>query len=237
MEKMEKGGDKSQNAQEDSGTEYPDKVTDSMLKEHHNAEEVGQTGRCADVRLFTLNLCLLSLVCFSSMAYNIGVLRTVERRFDLSSTETGLMMSMNDISHILVVTVVGYFGGRSHIPKVMASLTLLVALAQLMLASPALFYRHTYTEKEGNDTTVAPKLCHPSWNSDPCEDTETSVHLSPRGPYYIFLAAQFIAGIGGSGIQVLGVVYLDENSKPVKTPLYLGKGLLLHTSLFCALSR
>jgi Organic Anion Transporter Polypeptide (OATP) family len=41
--------------------------------------------------------------------------------------------------------------------------------------------------------------------------------------YYVFVAAQLLSGVGTSGLIVLGLTYIDENSAQAKSSLYIGK--------------
>ena len=185
---------------------------------------------CVDVRIFLVNMCFLSIFSAMSITYNVGVMRTLERKFDLRSSETGLIMARNDISHIIVVTFVGYFGGRAHKPKVMSSFLVLMAVAAFMMASPALFYQDidagsSQMEPMWNTTSdVGTHVCrHGNASSaDDCETGSLETRSVSRGPYYIFLAAQFVAGLGGCSTHTLSIAYLDENTTPEKSSLYLG---------------
>ncbi len=186
---------------------------------------------CVDIRIFLVNMCFLSIFSSMSISYNVGVMRTLERRFDLRSSETGLIMAMNDVSHIIVVTFVGYFGGRAHKPKVMSSFLMLMAVAAFMMASPALFYpdiddaNDSKMESMWNATSDVNKhVCRRgnASSADDCETGGSETRSVSRGPYYIFLAAQFVAGLGGSSTHTLSVTYLDENTTPEKSSLYLG---------------
>ena len=47
-----------------------------------------------------------------SNSYFSSVIPSIERRFNLSSKMMGLILSVNDVGHVLVALIVGHFGGR-----------------------------------------------------------------------------------------------------------------------------
>ena len=92
--------------------------------------------RFSDIRLYLVNYCFLLLFYMSQNIYNIGVIRTIERKYGLRSAQSGFIMSTNDISHIMVVIFVGYFGKKAHKPRYLSISLLLCAVAAILMASP-----------------------------------------------------------------------------------------------------
>ena len=86
--------------------------------------------------LYTANLTELVFLAMANSAYSIGVTRTLERRFELSSSATGLMNSCDEISHVCVVGFVGYFGGKGHIPRIVSVTVALLVASTILMASP-----------------------------------------------------------------------------------------------------
>ena len=91
--------------------------------------------RCS-VPLFTANVSCVVLFWMIGYAYTTGVLRTLERRFGLSSYQSGLVQSSNDIMHVSVVVFVGYFGLRSSKPRIICVTTALAAFGNLVMSLP-----------------------------------------------------------------------------------------------------
>lgn len=60
--------------------------------------------------LFVVNIAFVVMFYMFINVYNNAVIRTLERRFGLTSAHTGLLQSSNDIIHVLIVIFVGYFG-------------------------------------------------------------------------------------------------------------------------------
>lgn len=79
-------------------------------------------------------------LCYVSMAaYTTGVVRTLERRFSLSSFRTGLIRSGNDIGHICAVVFVAYFGRKVDRLRTLSLSVFLAAVAGLLMATPHFF--------------------------------------------------------------------------------------------------
>ena len=213
----------------------------SKLKEAQDAadelDDVDEAPKtcCSDVRLFTLNLSLIIIFTLSAGVYTIGVIRTIERRFGLSSKQTGLIASMNDVSHILVVVFIGYIGRKAHKPKILSVSVVLCAITGFMIASTNFLFPATrpdtqYTSENSNSSQVEIKgrLCTPSYtngNEDVCDGDSSSMGSAASNyqAYIVFIFAQLLGGVGGAGLSTLGLAYIDENSPKNKSSVYIGR--------------
>ena len=92
------------------------------------------------IELFVFNYSLLQYFQMTAAVYWIGVVRTIEKRFGLSSTQTNFVMSINDIVHICIVIFVGYFGRRGHKPRIIGSTALCLVIGSFLMASPYFIY-------------------------------------------------------------------------------------------------
>ena len=100
---------------------------------------IGRRRRCS-VPIFTAIVSCVVLFWMIGYAYTTGVLRTLERRFGLSSAQSGLVQSSNDIMHVSVVIFIGYFGLRGNKPRIICVTTSLAALGNLLMALPHWFF-------------------------------------------------------------------------------------------------
>ena len=175
--------------------------------------------RFSDMRLYLVNYCFLILCYMSLNVYNVGVIRTIERKYGFHSAQSGFIMSMNDISHIMVVIFVGYFGKKTHKPRFLSISLLLCALAALLLASPYFIFKDNtlatpaatkplapaplvpgshYSNVTHNTYHVAgvvassddPGYCDPDRPDYQCSDEEIEKDSANMAAYYIFLVAQ-----------------------------------------------
>ena len=105
------------------------------------AESAGRRRWRHSVPLFTAIVSCAVLFWMIGYAYTTGVLRTLERRFGLSSYQSGLVLSSNDIMHVSVVIFVGYFGLRGNKPRLICVTASLAALGNLLMSLPHWVYR------------------------------------------------------------------------------------------------
>jgi len=157
------------------------------------------------------------------------VISTIERRFDLSSKQSGFVASGYDIASVLCLIPVSYIGGRGHKPRWIAAGVLLLSLGSFVFALPHFvtdFYRYDEV-----DRVLAPlSMCRStvvntsSWSSQSsCDDsTGLTKTWSMSGYMFVLVVAQMLHGAGATPIYTLAVTYLDDNLKAKVTPLYLG---------------
>ncbi|XP_067214968.1 solute carrier organic anion transporter family member 4A1 isoform X2 [Linepithema humile] len=153
------------------------------------------------------------------------VITTIERRFGLKSSETGLIAGGYDIASFLLLVPVSYLGGRAKAskPRYIGVGVLVLGIGSLLFASPHYLagpYRGDQ-QKENICQGVANVTSH----SISCTD-QSAVQAEPEpysGVYLtIFLVAQLLHGAGAAPFYTLGVTYLDENVSKKMSSVYLG---------------
>ncbi|XP_055304283.1 solute carrier organic anion transporter family member 74D-like [Sitodiplosis mosellana] len=191
----------------------------------------------AKTRWFVLVYSLLGTIQSASTTYFNITLTTMERRFRIPSQTTGIILSGNEISQILLSLILTYFGGQKNSPKWIAWGVVCSAISCFILASPHFIYGAgeealQYTEQNylssnqnvSSEIVAQPvnprnnKLCH---NSDKTgEDSDCDEEFSYVPLILIFLS-QFVLGIGNTLYYSLGPAYIDNNTKQHNTPLML----------------
>ncbi|XP_032873258.1 solute carrier organic anion transporter family member 3A1-like [Amblyraja radiata] len=188
----------------------------------------------SDIRTFLTAECLLMLTQGISGAYLVSILTTLERRFDLHSTELGVIASSFEIGNLMIILLVSYFGGKGHRPRLIGCGGIIMAIGSLFCALPE-FLSHQYKYKQV-DTSALKDTCITNLsleetqiemekNLKTCAETETTNMM-----YVLVIVAQVIIGAGATPIQPLGVSYIDDHVRKRDSSLYIG--VLFTTMLF-----
>lgn len=146
---------------------------------------------------------------------------SIERRFKLSSTQSGVIVSTYFFTGIFVNLFVAYIGGRGHKARWLAGGMLIYAFGALIYSLPHFIsgiYQYSLSDeysslcKSGDDVIDDDVM-------DPSGDTPTQ---NDSQYLYFFIAAQIALGLGSAPLYTLGIAYLDENVSVHKSGLYLG---------------
>ncbi|XP_021361731.1 solute carrier organic anion transporter family member 4A1-like [Mizuhopecten yessoensis] len=174
--------------------------------------------RFTKIQFYVVWMCLIGFVEGAAVNGIVNIiLTTLEKRFNLSSSQAGLIVSSTDIGAIIFVLLVSYLGSKGHRPRWLGGGTLVMMFGSLIFIIPHIFgdtYDISSIEAGGNGTAI----CDPN-SPDPCA-TQTSGETS--GFLYIFMLAQFVHGIGFTPFFTLGTAYVDDNAKTESTAIYLG---------------
>ncbi|XP_071564364.1 solute carrier organic anion transporter family member 4A1 isoform X2 [Temnothorax nylanderi] len=153
------------------------------------------------------------------------VITTIERRFGLKSSETGLIAGGYDIASFLLLIPVSYLGGRAKAskPRYIGIGILVLGIGSLLFASPH-YLAGPYRGGQQTENTCQ-SVSNISSHSISCTDQSTvQAELEPYSGVYltIFLVAQLLHGAGAAPFYTLGVTYLDENVSKKMSSMYLG---------------
>ncbi|XP_070159925.1 solute carrier organic anion transporter family member 4A1 isoform X3 [Polyergus mexicanus] len=153
------------------------------------------------------------------------VITTIERRFGLKSSESGLIAGGYDIASFLLLVPVSYLGGRAKAskPRYIGVGILVLGIGSLLFASPH-YLAGPY--RGGQQTeNVCRSVTNTSSHLISCTNQPTvQAELEPYSGVYltIFLVAQLLHGAGAAPFYTLGVTYLDENVSKKMSSVYLG---------------
>ncbi|XP_060666847.1 solute carrier organic anion transporter family member 4C1 [Drosophila nasuta] len=186
---------------------------------------------------------LLGTIQAMSYMYFMVTLTTLERRFKITSQTTGIVLSGNEISQILLSLILSYIGGQRNRPRWIAWGIAICGLSCFILVLPHFIYgagedvlmlTQEYQDALQNATTYnftlakdnalrsqAGQLCGME-NTQPDCDT-----LFNYVPLVLIFCSQFVLGIGNTMYYALGQTYLDDNTKRTNTPLMLSIAMAL----------
>ncbi|XP_033726916.1 solute carrier organic anion transporter family member 4A1-like [Pecten maximus] len=141
------------------------------------------------------------------------IISSVERRFQLSSTESGLISSFYDIASVLCLMPVSYFGGMGVKSRYLGVGMFTIGIGTILFCLP-----HFTTDLYQMSTDDSSTLCTTSGGKvTECGSTGSLSYYK-----YVFYVSMLVMGAGGSPLFTLGPTFLDD-SVPVKSSsTYLG---------------
>ncbi|XP_072118646.1 solute carrier organic anion transporter family member 2B1 isoform X1 [Mobula birostris] len=177
------------------------------------------------IKFFVLCHGLLQLSQLLVSGYMKSIISTVEKRFGMTSQNSGMLSSLNEIGSIVFIIFISYFGSRVHRPRLIGCGGIVVSVATFTMALPHfLMGRYTY------DSTFSD---HDDGFNDTCQLASTAQQLknetcetgSIQSDHYmlsLLMVGQLLLGIGGVPIQPFGISYVDDYASNRNSPLYLG---------------
>ncbi|XP_056370336.1 solute carrier organic anion transporter family member 4C1 isoform X2 [Oenanthe melanoleuca] len=148
---------------------------------------------------------------------NISI-STIEKRYELNSSLTGLISASYDIAFCILSLFVSYFGERGHKPRWLAFSAFMLGVGSLVFSLPHFSSgKYQYGGKIEDtcptaETTFANATCSASKNS--------SLHKY----LYVFILGQLLLGVGGTPLYTLGTAFIDDSVPKHKASLYIGIG-------------
>ncbi|KAM6473200.1 solute carrier organic anion transporter family member 4C1 [Liasis olivaceus] len=190
-------------------------------------EELCGIGRCAPRALQVCNNVKGYLVFYSLLSVFQGIIvnglinvsiSTIEKRYDLNSSLTGIISAGYDISFSVLCLFISFYGERGHKPRWLALSSFLIALGAFVFSMPHFTSgKYTYGEKVED---ICPVSLFGGYNTT-CRPGSKS-KLSNY--FYVFLLGQLLLGAGGTPLYTLGTTFIDDSVPKHKASVYIGIG-------------
>ncbi|RVE48168.1 hypothetical protein evm_007228 [Chilo suppressalis] len=226
--------------------EKPRQLYPEILDIPHDARDCGilswrplfiQSFSSIKVFVFFLSF-LVTLQQALSSGYINSVITTIEKRFEIPSSLSGLIASSYEIGNVITVIFVSYLGSRRHIPVWIAVGAVIMGIGSLVFVLPH-FIAEVNSETLMNNKTddnicrLVPRALEQDMGGlgrlsqglppsnlrpDNCIKSSPSTFL----PVMVFIVAQLLLGCGGSPLLTLGTTYVDDHVRPESSSMYIG---------------
>jgi len=156
----------------------------------------------------------LLLFWYSLAGFSSIVISTIERRFRFNSTAVGFLLVSFDLSVLLSIIFISYFGDKRHKPRWIGCGVIIQGIGSLIFAFPQFIFGSYAVGITGNLTLQACVLS----GDVPSADCVSSNALA----YCIILLANVLIGIGAAPLFSLGISFIDDITLPKYVPIHLG---------------
>ncbi|XP_020012924.2 solute carrier organic anion transporter family member 1B3 isoform X2 [Castor canadensis] len=156
-------------------------------------------------------------------------LTQIERRFEISSSLSGIIDGGFEIGNLFVIVFVSYFGSKLHRPKLIGIGSVIMGAGGILTALPHFFmgyYRYsTETNNDAEEDSIATCSVNQtlSFTRTPPEIVEKGCERASESYYWIYvLMGNMLRGIGETPIVPLGMSYIDDFAKEGNSSVYIG---------------
>ncbi|EDV28799.1 uncharacterized protein TRIADDRAFT_1068, partial [Trichoplax adhaerens] len=173
---------------------------------------------------------LLALLCFYAVVVNLELLGfrgvavlQIEKRFNMTSTLAGSIMSTVDISNGLCGVMLSYYVGQRHKSKWIGYGIICLSIGSVIFILPHFIAGpYYYSELVVNATRTTSTMCNvdPS-NASSAACASATSQSTPWTYPMIFVLGLVLCGIGYSIQYSVGLAYIDENVSPIISPVYV----------------
>ncbi|NXN93882.1 SO4C1 protein, partial [Rhinopomastus cyanomelas] len=184
-------------------------------------------GRCAPKALQLCNNPEGYLTAYSLLAIFQGTvvnglinvsISTIEKRYELNSSLTGLVSASYDIAFCVLSLFVSFFGERGHKPRWLAFSAFMLGLGSLIFSLPHFSSGKYQYGAKLEDTCQNPGTSFTNFTCTASTKSSLPKYL------YVFILGQLLLGIGGTPLYTLGTTFIDDSVPRHKSSLYIGIG-------------
>ncbi|XP_060075606.1 solute carrier organic anion transporter family member 4A1-like [Ylistrum balloti] len=167
-----------------------------------------------------LLLCLCGASFIQGMVVNgliSVVISSLEKRYSLSSSESGLIASCYDIMSAISLIPISYFGGIGVKSRYISLGLMSIAVGSFIFSLPH-FTSDVYNFGRVDDD----QLCLINGSSSCSANSASTSNLSVSDYKYVFYLAMLLMGVGSVPLFTLAQPFLDESVPVRSASLYLG---------------
>ncbi|XP_051881646.1 solute carrier organic anion transporter family member 2B1 [Pristis pectinata] len=177
------------------------------------------------IKFFVLCHGLLQFSQLLVSGYMKSIISTVEKRFGMTSQNSGMLSSLNEIGSTVFIVFISYFGSRVHRPRLIGCGGILVSVAAFTMSLPHFIMgRYVYDRTISSSVDNITDTCQLTPMAQQANN-ETCGTDSVQGDYHmlsLLMVGQLLLGVGGVPIQPFGISYVDDYASNRNSPLYLG---------------
>ena len=187
----------------------------------------------AKINIFSALAALYIILTLGEQLYLIASLRMLEKQYGFTATQTSLLLSIDNVTSLVMILIVGYLGDRYSKPRILAACYLTTAVGVVIEAMPYFLYKGNSESMFntgiafGNMTNMRRRdiLCNPESVNISCTDlpSEEKLPKDNEHAYYVLIAARLLVGIGIAPRVALSMTYIYENTPKTKASMYIGK--------------
>ncbi|KAM8962211.1 solute carrier organic anion transporter family member 4C1 [Pelodytes ibericus] len=144
------------------------------------------------------------------------VISTIEKRYNLNSSLTGLISASYDIAFCLLSLFVSFYGQRGHKPRWLAFSAFMIGLGSIIFSVPHFTIGGYEYGNPYNDE------CEISVSNSTLPDCSGNKISSLSNYLYVFVLGQLVMGVGGTPLYTLGTAFFDDSLPTHQSSLYIG---------------
>lgn len=173
---------------------------------------------------FTVFASILTFLQGVYFGYLLGILTTIEKRFEIRSQYSGALLSCWDAGYCVTILIIGHFASRINKPRWIAMGVTLIALCNFGLALPNFVFGPLSPNNRAVHSdlnSVKSGLC----GANESETTSNQLNMANTNDYAYWMIAffQIVIGIASAPAVTLVFVYVDDNCSKKRSPFLISK--------------
>ena len=187
---------------------------------------------CQEVYRFTFIVMAISAMSQGFTSYMTASYRMLEKQYGLSAAQTGLLESIDNVTSLIVLLLVGYFGDKLNIARILGVCYINLGLGIILHALPYFLFKGNVVDTDfaqsGNISEIfkaSDIICHLD-NSTTALYSGTygnfSGSSSTRSVFYLLIVARLVFGIGVAPRTSLPFAYINQQKGHNKGPILMG---------------